>query len=147
MQITKFTDLALRVLMYLTYEDNLSSVTISEIAQQFEVPRNHLIKVVTKLNKLGWIYATRGRNGGLRLEIDPANLKLGDILEKLENKTSLINCHTPPCVIRGRCHLKAVLDLGLRNFYNDMNKYSLKDIVDPKTKQAVIKLHKDYIAA
>ncbi|OYY81667.1 MAG: BadM/Rrf2 family transcriptional regulator, partial [Methylophilales bacterium 16-45-9] len=35
MQLTKFTDLSLRVLMYLTQHDRLQPVTINEIAQQF----------------------------------------------------------------------------------------------------------------
>jgi Rrf2 family nitric oxide-sensitive transcriptional repressor len=30
------------------------------------------VKVVGQLAKLGWIKATRGRNGGLRLLADPA---------------------------------------------------------------------------
>jgi Rrf2 family nitric oxide-sensitive transcriptional repressor len=75
MQITKFTDLGLRVLMYLSQEVNGQVVTIQEIAQQFNVPRNHLIKVVTRLNKLNWISTTRGRTGGLKLGANANQLK------------------------------------------------------------------------
>ena len=55
MQLTRFTDLGLRVLMYLTHRDREQSVTIAEIASQFSVPHNHLIKVVNRLGKLGLI--------------------------------------------------------------------------------------------
>lgn len=132
--------------MYLTQEVGSSIVTINEIAQQFNVPRNHLIKVVTRLNKLNWVATTRGRSGGLRLGVQPSELRLGDILRELENKTSLINCSEPPCVLSGQCNLKEILDHGLRSFYEEMNKYTLQGIVDSKTQQAVIKLHQRFVA-
>lgn len=146
MQITKFTDLSLRLLMYLTQEVVASPITINEVAQQFDISRNHLIKVVTRLNKLNWVVATRGRSGGLRLGIQPSALKLGDVLRELENKKSLINCNDPPCVLKGQCNLKEILDHGLNTFYDEMNQYTLQSIVDQKTQQAVIKLHLRYVA-
>jgi len=147
MQINKFTDLSLRVLMYLTQEVRDTPVTISEISQQFNVPRNHLIKIVTRLNKLNWISATRGRNGGLKLAVHSNNLKLGDVIKELENTSALINCDDPPCVLNGGCQLKTILDTGLKYFYQEMNKYSLQDIVDHRTQQVVIKMHRQYVAA
>lgn len=146
MQITKFTDLSLRVLMYLTQQPDAKPVTISEIAQQFNVPRNHLIKVVTRLNKLQWITAKRGRSGGLSLAIPAMQLKLGNVIQELENRSSLINCETPPCVLMGHCQLKRVLDSGLAGFYQQMNQYSLQDIIDTKTEQFIVKLHQLYVA-
>jgi Rrf2 family nitric oxide-sensitive transcriptional repressor len=144
MQLTKFTDLSLRVLMYLTQEDRLLPVTINEIALQFDVPRNHLIKIVTRLNKLGWVDATRGRSGGLRLGAIANKLRLGDVLMELENSTALINCSVPPCSLKGQCHLKEILDIGLKSFYEHMNNFTLADIVNTKTKMAVINMHKQY---
>ena len=144
MQLTKFTDLSFRVLMYLTQHDRLIPVTINEIAEQFNVPRNHLIKVVTRLNKLGWVLATRGRNGGLRLGVQSDQLKLGDVLQELENTSSLVDCSKPPCVLRGQCHLKEVLDTGLKVFYAHMNRFTLADVVNQKTQSAVIHLHQRY---
>jgi len=130
--------------MYLTQEVGSSIVTINEIAQQFNVPRNHLIKVVTRLNKLNWISTTRGRAGGLKLGANANQLKLGNILKELENKTSLINCNDPPCALSGRCNLKEILDHGLNKFYEEMNQYTLQNIVDKKTQRAVIELHQRF---
>jgi len=130
--------------MYLSHEVDGSVVTIQEIAQQFNVPKNHLVKVVTRLNKLNWITTTRGRTGGLKLGANANQLRLGNILKELENKTTLINCNEPPCALSGRCNLKQILDHGLSNFYEEMNKYTLKSIVDKKTQLAVIELHQRY---
>ncbi len=145
MQITKFTDLSLRVLMYLTQENRVLPVTINEIAEQFSVPRNHLIKVVTRLNKLGWVFATRGRNGGLRLGRQASQLMLGNILQELENAPALIDCAKPPCALKGQCHLKEILDVGLKSFYEHMNTFSLADVVNHQTQSAVISMHQRYL--
>jgi Rrf2 family transcriptional regulator, nitric oxide-sensitive transcriptional repressor len=102
--------------------------------------------VVTRLNKLGWVVATRGRNGGLRLGVQSNHLKLGDVLQELENTSSLIDCAKPPCVLRGQCHLKEILDSGLKVFYAHMNRFSLADIVNEQTQSAVINLHQRYQA-
>lgn len=58
MHITHFTDLGLRVLMYLAIGQRNEPVTISEIAEQFHVSRNHLVKVVHRLGQLQWVATT-----------------------------------------------------------------------------------------
>jgi Rrf2 family nitric oxide-sensitive transcriptional repressor len=146
MQLTRFTDLGLRVLMYLSQHDRTLPVTIGEIATQFDVPHNHLVKVVNRLGKLGWIEATRGRNGGLRLVPSSMKLPLGRVLLGLEEVTELINCDHPPCTLQGQCILKGALDAGLRAFYAKMDEYTLSDVCAKKTGNAIIKMHRQFLA-
>jgi Rrf2 family nitric oxide-sensitive transcriptional repressor len=142
MQLNKFTDIGVRVLMYLSQSTFGQQVTIDEIASTFDLPRNHLIKVITRLNKLGWIKATRGRNGGLELKPQSLNLRVGDMLRELENTSELINCEKPKCKFNGNCFLKSVLDSGVEAFYAHMNQYRLFDIVNSETKEKIIFMHK-----
>src|SRR5690606_7276386 len=65
MQLTQFTDLGLRVLMYLSHPDRGTPVTVGEIATRFGASRNHLIKVVHFMAQQGWLITTRGKGGGL----------------------------------------------------------------------------------
>ncbi|TXI44435.1 Rrf2 family transcriptional regulator [Methylophilus sp.] len=146
MQLNKFTDIGLRVLMYLSQSRFDQQVTIDEIATTFDLPRNHLIKVITRLNKLGWIKATRGRNGGLELNPESLQLRIGDILRELENTTELINCEKPVCRFHGGCLLKDALQTGLESFYAHMNQHSLFDIVNNNTREKIIAMHKTHAA-
>ncbi|MDO9372430.1 MAG: Rrf2 family transcriptional regulator, partial [Gammaproteobacteria bacterium] len=66
MQLTLHTDYALRVLIYLRLKGD-SLVTISEIADFYQISRNHLVKVVHHLANHGFIHTTRGKHGGMRL--------------------------------------------------------------------------------
>jgi len=145
MQLTRFTDLGLRVLMYLTHRDREQPVTIAEIAAQFSVPHNHLVKVVNRLGKLGWIVATRGRSGGLRLALDPSLLTLGTVLRQLEGATELIDCAEPPCALRGGCRLKSTLNDALEAFYQVMDRSTLADVVGTPTGETIIRLHRQYL--
>ncbi|MFL9608798.1 RrF2 family transcriptional regulator [Methylobacillus sp. Pita2] len=146
MQLTKFTDLGLRVLMYVSQHERNKPITISEIATQFNIPRNHLIKVVTFLNKTGWIQTTRGPNGGLRLGTDPASLRLGHVIRVLEGSVSLVNCQEPPCPLGGQCGLKHALDQGLNAFYEYMDTYTLQDVIHNSTAHVIIKLQQSHLA-
>ncbi|PHV11350.1 RrF2 family transcriptional regulator [Chitinimonas sp. BJB300] len=148
MQLTRFSDLGMRTLMYLSMHeaDRTLPVTIAEIASQFEIPHNHLVKVVNKLGKLGWITAIRGRNGGLRLATPPEALKLGQVLRGLEGNTELISCEAPPCTLRGRCLLKGALNAGLEAFFTKMDEYTLADVCAKRTGEALITLHRQFLS-
>ena len=60
MHITRYTDYSLRVLIYLAVQgDRLA--TIQEIADSYDISKNHLMKVVHQLNKKGYIETIRGK--------------------------------------------------------------------------------------
>ncbi|PRC91203.1 Rrf2 family protein [Solimicrobium silvestre] len=141
MQLTHFTDFGLRILIYLTGVPDGEVVTIKEISAQFNVPQNHLNKIANRLGKLGWVEATPGRNGGLRLNIEPASLLLGDILQTLEGHPALVDCEKPACALKGNCNLKRILDLGLRDFFAAMNQYSLADLTQSPTSDVIARMH------
>ncbi|MES2037529.1 MAG: Rrf2 family transcriptional regulator [Pseudomonadota bacterium] len=142
MQLTHFTDLGLRVLMYLSHKDRQEPVTISEIATKFAISRNHLVKVVHFLAQKNWINTTRGKGGGMALAQDVKAYRLGSIIRELEGGDALINCAIPPCVLRGNCQLKSILDQGLSVFYTALDQYTLQDAVGGNTQEAIIMLHR-----
>jgi Rrf2 family nitric oxide-sensitive transcriptional repressor len=146
MRLTRFSDFGLRVLMYLT-RDRDAPVTIAEIARQFEVPHNHLVKVANRLAKLGWITAIRGRNGGLVLAHPADTLRIGDVIRQLEECETLVDCDDDPCALRGRCLLKAALNAGLEAFYDKMNQFTLADVVSGRTGAAIVHLHRNFTDA
>ncbi len=145
MQLTRFTDFGLRMLMYLSKQDRATPITIAEIAGQFDVPHNHLIKVANRLGKLGLVKALRGRNGGLVLAVAPENIRLGEALKGLEGDVPLVNCEEPPCALAGRCLLTGALRAGLDAFYACMNEYTLADVSTGRTEAAIITMHRNFL--
>jgi Rrf2 family nitric oxide-sensitive transcriptional repressor len=131
MRLTRYTDYALRVLLYLgTHPDKLA--TIGEIATYHNISRNHLMKVVHQLGALGYIDTLRGKGGGIRLAHKPEEIILGDVVRHTEENLEIVECFTPgnsECIIQPGCRLKTVLDEALGSFLATLDLYTLADFL------------------
>lgn len=142
MHITRFTDLSLRVLMYLTYTQRHTLVTVTELSDRFQWSRNHMVKVVHFLSLKGWINTQRGRSGGLSLANPPSEYRLGDLVRTLENQTALIDCFEPPCPIAEGCRLRVLLQDALEAFYEKLNETTLETLTQhPATNSLITTLN------
>ncbi|RUO33940.1 Rrf2 family transcriptional regulator [Aliidiomarina soli] len=129
MQIKKYTDYGLRTLIYLATLPKGRLATINEICAAYEIPRNHLNKVIHQLGKEGFIITRRGKNGGFQLAAEPAEIRLDHVIRRLEGDTPWVNCHSPVCVIEPACELKHILAAGKRVFYDYLASYTLHSLL------------------
>ena len=141
MHLTQFTDLGLRVMLYLSYKDRETPVTIGEIAESFTVSRNHLVKVVHFMGQQGWLLTTRGKGGGLALAHPPEWYRLGRVVRELEALTELIDCDTYPCRLRGNCQLKSILNQALAAMFEVLDRYTLDDAIAEPSQQIIVMLN------
>lgn len=128
MQLNKFTDYALRVLMYVSPERE-QPYTIAEIAQDLHVSQHHLVKIVHFMAKQDWIITTRGKGGGIRLHPRMLTFRLGQLVRILQGDQQIVECNTPPCVLRKNCGLKGILDQSLEAFYRHLDQYCVADVI------------------
>lgn len=63
MKLTNYTDYSLRVLIFLATKNSNELVNIKDIADTYSISKNHLMKVIYELGKLGYVETIRGRNG------------------------------------------------------------------------------------
>lgn len=126
MRLTRFSDYAVRVMLYLAANpDRLCS--IAEIAKAYDISQNHLMKVVSDLSGQDYIRAQRGRNGGLRLAHDPADINVGRLIRHTEGQIDLVGCGD--CKLAGACQLPDPLALALEAFFAVLERYSLRDVM------------------
>lgn len=126
MRLTRYTDYAMRVLLYLGRKpDHLSS--IAEIARAYGVSQNHLMKVVSDLAGAGYLESVRGRNGGIRLARPASDINVGALVRHTEDDFDLVGCGS--CVIAPACGLTSVLDEALESFLTVLDGYSLADVL------------------
>ncbi|MFL6446927.1 MAG: RrF2 family transcriptional regulator [Bryobacteraceae bacterium] len=130
MQLTLFSDLSLRVLMYLaSRKDPLeATVTVRGAASVFEVPYTHMVKVVHQLGREGLLVTTRGKGGGVRLSRPPEHIRIGEVLRKTEGSKPVIDCAKPACPLRNNCLLKSALDGAYTAFFEEMDRYTLANV-------------------
>lgn len=131
MQLSKFTDYAFRVLIYLANNSDKLS-TVEELAVELNASEHHIKKVVHKLAKTDFIISIKGRTGGLKLGLEPVEINLGDVLKLAEDNLNLIECFNKPesCpYMASGCKLKGISAGALNRFIDEFSKYTLKDIL------------------
>ena len=143
MQLTLYTDYSLRVLIYLSLNRERTS-TISEIAEFYQISRNHLVKVVHNLSQKGYINSTRGKGGGLVLADDPKTVNVGKVVRDTEPNFHIVDCfneETTPCSVEPLCKLKGILGTALGQFLQVLDQYTIADMLaDPETGEAIVSL-------
>ncbi|MCB1696098.1 MAG: Rrf2 family transcriptional regulator [Pseudomonadales bacterium] len=141
MRLTTFTDYSLRVLIYLAVKGE-ESATIAEIAQNYDISRNHLMKVVQELSQQGYLIALRGKNGGLRLKMSPAEINIGELVRAMENDLSLAECFGTKnhCVLTPACSLQTLFTEALEAFFGVLNAYTLEDILPGTRRRELVKI-------
>ena len=142
MQLTLYTDYSLRVLVYLSLHEENSS-TISEIADFYQISRNHLVKVVHNLSLKNYINSTRGKGGGLRLARSPAEIEVGAVIRDTEPNFDVVECFSKePSAkvynIEPICSLKSILGKAMDSFLATLDGYTIADVIKNIPKEGVI---------
>ena len=130
MNLTKFTDFSLRMLIYLAVHEGEGPVPVADIAAAYDISQQHLVKVVQVLVREGYVETSRGRSGGVRLACPSKQINLGAVVRATED-LALLECfgaETDACAIRSACQLRGVLKRALQAFMAELDRYTLADI-------------------
>ena len=92
MQLTRFTDYALRTLTFLAVQPGDRLSTITEVADTFGISRNHVVKIVHQLGIKGYIETVRGKHGGIRLGRSAVSINLRDVVMDMEHVLCPVDC-------------------------------------------------------
>ncbi|MBZ5748966.1 MULTISPECIES: RrF2 family transcriptional regulator [Metabacillus] len=132
MRLTNYTDYSLRILIYLATKPENELSNIKEIADIYNISKNHLMKVTYELGKMNIIETIRGRNGGIRLAHSPADINIGEVVRKTEEDFHIVECFDDDrnqCIISPVCGLKHVLNKALLAYLDVLDQYTLADLV------------------
>jgi Rrf2 family nitric oxide-sensitive transcriptional repressor len=136
MQLTQFTDYALRTLLYLAvHRDRL--VPVAEVSAAYGISNNHMVKVAHQLARLGFVESARGRGGGLRLARDPADVTVGEVVRLTEPHLHLVECFDPAgntCPIVPACGLVRALAEARERFLAALDEQRLSDLVSDRAR-------------
>lgn len=133
MRLTSFTDYGLRALMRIASNPGRGFST-AELADEFGLSRHHLAKIVQRLAQAGILATRRGGGGGASLAMPAHEIRLGEVVRRLEEDQTLVDCFLPgggTCTIRNCCRLKARLRAAENAFIDHLNASTLADIVLP----------------
>jgi Rrf2 family nitric oxide-sensitive transcriptional repressor len=127
MRLTRYTDYAMRVLLYLSARPEGELTPISEISRAYDISQNHLMKVVNDLVNVGYVESVRGRFGGVRLARPAAEINVGEVIRHTEEGFDLVDCGT--CVIAPACGFTGALGMALSAFMAVLDGFTLADLI------------------
>ena len=92
MRFSTRTRYGLRFLLRLARQDDDSLLQLGQVAQEEEISPGYLEQIVRSLKPLNILHAVRGPTGGYMLTQQPSQIRLDDVIERLEGDLAPISC-------------------------------------------------------
>ncbi len=106
MFLSKTTEYAVRILIYMAAKDNDLYKT-GELSQALKIPYKYLTKIMTDLARHDFITSVKGRSGGFTIAKPLTQITLYDIVNAVEGADQLHSCILgfPDCSPENPCAL------------------------------------------
>jgi len=137
MQLTKHTDYAFRILIFLATLEKGKLTTIQQLTEGFVISKSHAMKIVNKLVHQHWVKATRGKNGGIQLGLEASEITLRSVVELMEQTLEPVNCDSPICALKSACQLKGILCQAQELYLEHLGKSTIEDLVNNQTADVI----------
>jgi len=133
MRLSRFTNYSLRVLIYLG-QHNERRVTIHQISEDYQISKNHLMKVVSNLTRLKIVVAQRGPGGGIQLNRLPEEIGLHEVIGNTEKVLQVLEFEKSSTDAESNAdtRLSNYLRRALKAYLDQLGQFTLADVLDPK---------------
>ena len=139
MQLSRFSDYSLRILLYLGANPG-EKATLTAVSEYYDISLDHLRKVVHELSKLGYINTFRGKHGGFELAKGKDEINLGTVIRLTEGSGPLLDCGSQPCRLNAVCSLKGALAEAQQAFFDALSVYTLEDLLRSRKMQRELRV-------
>jgi Rrf2 family protein len=113
--------------------------SLTEIAEQEDLPRAYLEQLVTSLREAELVRSTRGAHGGYELSRPPEQIPMGEVLRALEGPIAPMICvtadpHHLTCERSGFCTVNFMWQRVGDAISGALDSMTLADLVPPATR-------------
>lgn len=131
MKISTKAQYGLRAMAYLAV--NPGKVRpITEIAAAENISPDYLEKIISKLEKSGFLTSKKGKTGGYILAVRPQKIRLGDLIGALEGTKTRVRCLDGKCPKCRGCVAKGVWESVQARIDAMLDEITLQDIIEGK---------------
>ena len=96
MRLSKRTEYGVRAVVQLARLWPRGFVQAKDLARQENLPNKFLEAILLALRRGGFLESKIGREGGYRLSRPPADIRVGDVIRRLEGRLTLTGVQTKP---------------------------------------------------
>lgn len=123
---------ALRVMIDIAINSNGKYISLKDIAERQEISNKYLERIISLLNKAGYLETARGYTGGYKLAKQPKEYLVGDILRATEGDLTPIYCLTE----EGECNRQN--NCKTYSFWKGLDDV-INEYIDSKTLEDLLK--------
>ena len=124
---------AMRVMLELASHEKDEVVPLVTIAKKQGISEKYLESILVVLSKAGEIEGLRGKGGGYRLNRDPKDYSVGEILRLTEGSLAPVSCldrKPNPCKRAAECKTLPLWEKLDTIICNYLDSVSLADLID-----------------
>ncbi len=128
--ITKKAEYAIIILTELASHPEGTVITSKKIARNRAIPSNLVVQLLSVLKEAGWTSGTRGPAGGIRLLIDPSEVNLRQVIEKIDGPIGITRClfSDTPCQNKTHCSLRGIWAEAQQSMLTVLEQVTIKDL-------------------
>ncbi len=129
MRISKKSQYGLRSLVCLA-KDNERFLSLRTISEKEKIPFDYLEKIFSRLEKKGLLKSKKGIYGGYALAKNSKKITIGEILEALEGRITLVECMgAKTCSRKKSCPTRGVWKKIQDSLQKTINSITLEDLI------------------
>lgn len=128
-KINRKVEYALMVLKLMKEKDPEELTTAREICDHFETPFDTTAKVMQIMNAGGILHSQKGVKGGYSLARDLSQVSYMELVELIEGKSFMMDCHEGPCDLYDKCNISQPIKRLNDYLINIFNALSLNELL------------------
>lgn len=130
--ITKKAEYAIIILTELASHPEGTVITSKKISRNRAIPSNLVVQLLSVLKEAGWTSGTRGPAGGIRLLIDPSEVSLRQVIEKIDGPIGITRClfSDTPCQNKTHCSLRGIWAEAQQSMLTVLEQVTIKDLAE-----------------
>jgi Rrf2 family transcriptional regulator, iron-sulfur cluster assembly transcription factor len=142
MLYSKSSEYVVRALVYLSLQDKSGFIMIREISENTEIPQPFLSKIFQDISRAKWIISKKGKNGGVKLAVNPSKLKLLDVITYFDGSQDYSRCMFghKECSVSSKCALHNKCSDLKNEIYDFLNSTTISDFTNIWRKENKVSL-------
>ena len=90
--LSKKTQYAFKALTFMAERKKEGPVLIAEISKRKKIPLKFLENILLELKKAGLLDSKKGKGGGYFFKVEPADIRLAQVMRLIEGPIALLPC-------------------------------------------------------
>lgn len=128
-KINRKVEYALMVLKLMKEKEASELTSAREVCDLFQTPFDTTAKVMQLMNNAGILHSHKGVKGGYNLSRDLSQVTYMELVELIEGKSFMMDCHEGPCDLFNKCNISQPIKRLNDYLINIFNALTLNELL------------------